>query len=199
MLYIVRHGKTAYNIERRLQGQRDIPLCYEGLLQAEELGQKLKREGRVFGALYSSALQRARVTAEIVGRHMGLEPIAISGLEEIALGVFQGHTFAEAAELFPIEYAAYSADRVHCASHGGETPGQVLIRARNALFALPEVQKLLAGEETKDILVVSHGAVTAYLRAAAKGVDLAGYPELIPGNAELIPFGKEELLKIKEY
>ena len=75
----------------------------------------------------------------------------------------------------------------------------MLLRARAALLSLPEVQKLLAGEETKDILVVSHGAVTAYLRAAAKGIDLVGYPELIPGNAELIPFGIEELERIAAY
>ena len=199
MLYLVRHGKTAYNAERRLQGQMDIPLCYEGILQAEELSLRLQKEGRSFGALYSSSLQRAKVTAGIIGRRMGIEPITVPGLEEIYFGKFQSHTFAEIAVIYPEEFAAYSADREHCAPHGGETPGQVLERARRTLLSLPEVKRLMAGEEAPDTLVVCHGAVIAYLRAAARGQSLAEITELIPKNAELIPISAGELKLISEY
>ncbi len=199
MIYLVRHGKTAYNAEWRLQGQRDIPLAYEGLLQAEELGQRLKKSGPEFRALYCSTLSRARVTAEIVGRHIGLAPRAVEGLQEIAFGIFQGHTFAEIEKLFPMEYAAYTADRAHCASHGGETPGQVLERARKAILILPETARELCGEQSENTLVVCHGAVIAYLRAAACGRALDEIRDLIPDNAELIPLGKDELERIARY
>ena len=199
MLCLVRHGKTAYNAEWRLQGQLDIPLCYEGLLQAERLGLQLKNSGPVFGSLYCSTLSRARVTAEIVGRHLGLTPTPVRGLEEIFFGKFQSHTFAEIEELFPEEYAAYVADRANCAGHGGETPGMVLERARAAILALPEARATLAGTPCGDALVVCHGAVIAYLRAAACGRKLDDIRDLIPDNAELIPFGREDLEHTANY
>ncbi len=198
MLYLVRHGKTAYNAERRLQGQLDIPLCYGGLLQAEELGLRLKKEGRSFGALYCSRLLRAKVTAGIIGRHLGLAPVAVEGLQEIFFGKFQGHTFAEVEELFPDEHADYLSDRANSKAHGGENPKQVFSRARAALFTLSEVRQLAAGEAAPDALVVCHGAVIAYLRAAAMGMGLDNITELIPKNAELIPLDSEALLRIRD-
>lgn len=201
MIYLVRHGKTAYNKEWRLQGQLDIPLAYEGLLQAEELGLRLKKEGRRFAKLYCSTLKRARVTAEIIGRHMGLEPITIHGIEEIAFGKFQGHTFAEIEKLYPAEYADYLKDRANSTAHGGENPKQVLARARATVLALPEALAALSCEADKagDTLIVCHGAVIAYLRAAACGRALAEILDLIPDNAELIPLGKEDLERIAAY
>lgn len=199
MICLVRHGKTAYNAERRLQGKLDIPLCYEGLLQAERLGRQLKTGGPRFGSLYCSTLSRARVTAEIVGRRLGLAPKPVEGLHEIYFGKFQNHTFAEIEALYPEEYAAYTADRAHCASHGGETPYDVLARARRALLSLPEAEAESRGEAAGNALVVCHGAVIAYLRAAACGRPLDEILDLIPDNAELIPLGKEELEHIADY
>ena len=198
MIYLVRHGQTAYNRERRLQGQRDIPLAYEGLLQAELLALRLKKEGPAFGTLYCSTLSRARVTAEIIGRQTGLEPITIKGVEEIFFGSFQGHTFAEIETLFPEEYAAYLADRANSNSHGGENPKQVLSRAREAILALPEAKAVMSGGEAS-ALIVCHGAVIAYLRAASLSRPLDDILDLIPDNAQLIPFGKEELDQIANY
>ena len=198
MIYLVRHGQTAYNKERRLQGQRDIPLAYEGLLQAEELALRLKKEGPRFGALYCSTLARARVTAEIIGWSMGLEPITIKGVEEIYFGSFLGHTFAEIEKLFPAEYGEYLSDRAHSRSHGGENPYDVLSRSREALLSLPETRDVLRGGGAS-ALVVCHGAVIAYLRAASVGRPLDDILDLIPDNAQLIPFGKEELERVAEY
>ncbi len=72
MLYLVRHGQTPYNAERRLQGQTDIPLSETGRGQARALGERLKNEGARFDALYCSRLKRARETASIVGEYLGL-------------------------------------------------------------------------------------------------------------------------------
>ena len=93
MLYLVRHGQTAYNAERRLQGQLDIPLDDEGRRQAHALAERLYEAGPRFDALYSSRLSRARETARVIGEKLGLEPFVIDGVEEINFGRFQGHTF----------------------------------------------------------------------------------------------------------
>lgn len=186
MLCLVRHGQTPYNAERRLQGQLDIPLSELGLGQAEALGERLKKEGAHFGALYSSRLQRARVTAEIVGRRLGLSPKVIEGIEEIGFGRFQGHTFEEAAELFPEAYAEFLKYGTDSNAHGGETGRMVLERARRALLALPEAKEGSA-------LVVCHGAVIGYLRAFIAGASLSNVSEFIPDNAETVELGPEAM------
>ena len=187
MLYLVRHGQTAYNAERRLQGQLDIPLDDEGRRQAHALAERLYEAGPRFDALYSSRLQRAYETAVIIGAKLGLEPVVIDGVEEINFGCFQGHTFEECAELFPREYADYAEKLAGSNAHGGETGRQVMERARRALLSLPEAKEGSA-------LVVCHGAVIGYLRAAAKGLPLYDIKALIPGNAELIELDVKRLM-----
>ena len=66
ILYLARHGKTAWNVEHRSQGWKDIPLNEEGLLQARELAEKLKNID--FETIYSSDLKRSKKTADIICR-----------------------------------------------------------------------------------------------------------------------------------
>ena len=93
---LVRHGETAWNAERRLQGHIDIPLNPRGLSQAEATARSLARAGERFAALYSSDLQRARQTAEAVARAHGLAATHDARLRERHYGVLQGLTFDEA-------------------------------------------------------------------------------------------------------
>ncbi|MCR5611270.1 MAG: histidine phosphatase family protein [Clostridiales bacterium] len=189
MIVLVRHGQTPYNAEHRLQGQLDIPLSDAGREQAEKLGERLKNEGVRFDALYSSRLKRAKDTARIIGGYLGLEPKVIAGVEEINFGCFQGHTFEEAAKLFPEAYAEHLLHGTDANAHGGETGGMVLARAVRALLALPEAKEGRA-------LVVSHGAVIGYIRAYIKGAPLWNVTEFIPHNAETTELGEEELNKL---
>ena len=194
MLYLVRHGKTAYNAEGRLQGQSDIPLSREGRAQAEALAERIKNEGPRVQRIYCSRLSRAEETARIIGRRLGLAPQVINGIEEIAFGCFEGHTFAECAELFPEAYADYLIHLAASNAHGGETGRQVMERARAALLKLPE-----ARDDSACALVVCHGAVIGYLRGAALGLPLTDVRELIPGNAEMIEFDEAAMERLKAY
>ena len=65
-LYIVRHGKTIWNKERRLQGSIDIELAEEGIEAAELLHDQLISSNITFDRIYSSPLKRAKKTAEII-------------------------------------------------------------------------------------------------------------------------------------
>lgn len=69
MLYIIRHGQTAKNKEKLLQGRSDMPLNDEGREQAARTGKKLGEKGVSAGRIYSSPLIRAVETAEIIGRY----------------------------------------------------------------------------------------------------------------------------------
>ncbi len=63
-IYIVRHGQTDYNVNGRYGGRLDVPLNYVGIKEAYEVKEKLK--GIKFDLVFSSPLQRAYTTAQII-------------------------------------------------------------------------------------------------------------------------------------
>ena len=100
LVYLCRHGQTDWNRERRLQGQRDIPLNETGRAQATGNGEALARLIGDAGGFdfVSSPLARARETMERVRGAMGLDPRAYrtdARLKEMSFGGWEGHTFEE--------------------------------------------------------------------------------------------------------
>ncbi len=100
MFYLIRHGQTDWNAERRLQGQKDIPLNDLGRKQAARNGDRL---AALIGDpqrydFVASPLGRTRETMEIVRHQMGLEPEDYrtdNRLLEISFGDWEGFTFDE--------------------------------------------------------------------------------------------------------
>jgi len=101
LIYVIRHGQTDWNAERRLQGQKDIPMNATGLEQARQNGLAL---GEILGDtvdefdFVASPLQRTRATMEIVRAAMGLPPLAYRTdrrLVEISFGDWEGSTLKE--------------------------------------------------------------------------------------------------------
>ena len=86
-LYLVRHGETSWNIERKVQGQTDIPLNETGVRQAEKVREELKSVA--FDICYCSPLIRAKRTAEIVadGR---VDIVIDENLKERGFGELEG-------------------------------------------------------------------------------------------------------------
>ena len=126
-LYLVRHGVTAANKERRYCGRSETPLSPEGLRQAQLLAQRLAATGA--RRLYSSDLKRALLTAAALGRRLGLEPVACPALREADFGAWEGLTFAEAEAAYPEEMQSWLRDPFRFAPPGGETAQQVAERA----------------------------------------------------------------------
>lgn len=153
-LYLVRHGETLWNRERRIQGHRDVPLSPLGKWQAEVLARRLSAVS--FAAIYSSDLARARETAEAVARAAGKAVIAVPELRERCLGEWEGKTMAEIGlmEGIPLEDP-------RLAAIGAETFEALRHRAMTVLEAIAR------RHDGETVLVVSHGG---FLNAALHGM-----------------------------
>lgn len=151
-LYLTRHGETDWNIQNKIQGQTDTLLNERGRQQAHELAGRLKKEGYEIGTIYTSRQKRARETAEVIGQAIHVTPIVREGLEEIALGSWEGYTWKQVREQFPDEYQVWYANRRYQVPPGGESYQQLLNRLLPTLDAIFK-------ENQGNVLVVSHSAV----------------------------------------
>lgn len=86
--YFLRHGQTDWNLQRKWQGSKDIPLNETGLSQAEAVRPLV--EELDIQTVCTSPLQRAHKTAEIVTRNFDLPLRVVHDLHEVSFGPFEG-------------------------------------------------------------------------------------------------------------
>ena len=157
LIYLLRHGLTEYNAQKRYQGQRDIPLSSEGLAQ-------LRRADIDPKVVYISTLQRTRQTAEVLFPDAELVPV--DGLKEMCFGSFEGRNYIE-MEHDP-DYQAWVAANCESSCPDGERKDDFSDRVCRTFAAL--VDKALADGE----LDANYFQHTPYLESfnASNGTDL---------------------------
>ena len=101
-----RHGQTIWNVERRFQGQTDIPLDDTGEAQAEYAARRLATLRP--DVIFSSDLTRAAGTAAPLAKLTGLAVILDKDLRERSGGSWEGLTDREIAERYPAERASWN-------------------------------------------------------------------------------------------
>jgi len=173
LLFLVRHGVTAYNHEGRYQGQRDVPLAPEGVVQAQRLAQRLHHTA--FDAAWSSDLSRAADTATaVVGSALVTDP----GFREMDYGLWEGLTFREAAASHPEAWQAYQHGGDDAGAPGGESIAQVAARVRAAFEQRWQ-------EHHDRVLIVAHGAVLKLLLLDLIGADRSLRRHIVIDNCSL--------------
>lgn len=163
ILYFARHGETDWNLERRLQGQHDIPLNALGRVQATRCGVILRdllagtgRSAAEFDYV-SSPLGRARETMELMRAEIGLATEHYRTdvrLMEMSFGRWEGFTFAELQAREAEALVARERDKWGFVLPGGESYAQLLVRVR-AWYESVE----------RDTVVAAHGGVCRALMA----------------------------------
>jgi probable phosphoglycerate mutase len=164
-LVFVRHGQTDWNVEGRLQGQRDIPLNDIGRAQARRNGEVIRDripEAAGFDFV-ASPLSRTRETMEILRAAMALDPAGYeidTRLLEITFGELEGLTYEDIETRDPGWSRARHADKWNYLPPGGESYHMLSVRIIGWLETL-----------SRPSLVVAHGGVGRVLRAHLLGLD----------------------------
>lgn len=166
MIYLLRHGETVWNTERRLQGQCDSPLTPKGIGQARDLGRLLVSQIEDPGAcrLVSSPLGRAWQSAVLVADEFGVAPQKIemeSRLVELAYGTWEGLTIGEIEQRHASDWQRRLADRWNVAAPGGESYAEMEERVAAWLSETAEADMTV---------VVCHGVTSRVLRGHYGGL-----------------------------
>ena len=161
ILYLVRHGQTAANVNGVIQGQTDVPLDETGIMQAARVGARLKNVH--FDTIYSSDLSRTMVTAREIAH--GRKIIPIPELREWHLGHWQSKSIEQIKIDYPEEYRKLSSDAVDCTIKDGESSAEFQQRASAFLQFVAEKHP---GET---VLAVSHGGFMVKALKHVLGLD----------------------------
>ena len=160
----IRHGETAWNVDTRIQGHRDIALNDMGRWQAAQVARALGSEP--IAAVYASDLLRAHATGAAIADAAGAPLYAEQGLRERSFGMLEGRTFAEIEVELPEQARRWRKRDPHFAPEGGES--LTLLQARIA-----EVTTRLAARHLgEQIVLVAHGGVLDVLYRLATGQEL---------------------------
>lgn len=169
-VYLIRHGKTQWNLESRYQGANgDSPLLKDSYREIELLASSLQRIP--FEHAYTSPLKRARVTAQALLNHLNLEiPLTIdSRLKEFNLGKMEGMHFEDVAAKWPevLKNFRHHPDKYDESLVEGESFLEVIARFRAA------IEEYCRQYPNGNILVISHGAALNAAINALIGTPLA--------------------------
>ena len=176
VVYLARHGETAWSLSGQHTGRTDLPLTEGGERNARALGARLR--GLVFAKTFTSPLQRAVRTCELAGFGNGAE--LDPDLMEWDYGQYEGRRTAEILE----ERPDWQLFRDGCP--GGETPAEIGARADRVVSRVRAVHG--------DALLFSSGHILRVLAARWLGLEAAGGRSFVLGTAALCILGYEHNL-----
>jgi len=185
-IYLVRHGQDMDNLKGILNGRRDKPLSEEGIEQANEVANKIKETGIYFDHVYSSPLQRAYKTAEIITDTLGVaKPEIMEDLIERDFGIMTGRTRDTIKDvcspnIFQTDTICYFLN-----PEGAETFPQLIRRAKKVLTEIKYKYKI------GNILLVTHGDFGKMLYTVYYNLN---WKEVL----NMFHFGNADLLELSE-
>lgn len=164
-IFLVRHGQSAGNLERRFLGHTDRDLSELGYKQAELLRSAFSKIE--LDAVYSSDLQRAYHTAYPTAQDKRLDVIKLSDLREVYAGKWENRLFAELIEEFPISYGdtwLNNLGRAH--PDGGESVEELQARVVRA------IEKIADENRGKKVMIATHATPIRTFAAHVLGLSL---------------------------
>jgi len=160
-IWLLRHGLPG-GIEGRCYGRLDVPLSVEGVAQAKQTAARLAREN--ISAVYSSGLQRATETAQIVAKELRLDIQTIDALAEIDFGTFEGMMYEDIQKQYPEAFDCWMRHPAQAQFPNGENFADLTRRVNGAL------EPLLSRHGNESIAIVAHSGVIRLLIGQALSI-----------------------------
>lgn len=161
-VYLVRHGETQWNAERRIQGQSDSPLTAKGEQQAMQVATRAKELGITH--IISSDLGRTRRTAEIIAQACGCDILLDPRLRELNMGVLETRNIDSLTE----EEENWRRQLVNGTKDGRIPQGESMLELSERMHsALASCLELPQGSRP---LLVSHGIALGCLVSTILGL-----------------------------
>ncbi len=180
-IYLARHGQDKDNASGILNGRRDEPLSEKGIEQAKEVATKTKGSGIHFDHIYSSPLQRAYKTAEIIADTLGIaKPEVLPDLIERDFGIMTGKPQSTIRDVCAPDIMQTDTICYFLSPEGAETFPQLIERAKKVL------NEIKAKHEDGNILLVTHGDFGKMIYTAYYILKMFHF-----GNSELLELSEE--------
>jgi probable phosphoglycerate mutase len=176
VVYLARHGETAWSLSGQHTGLTDLPLTERGERNARRLGERLK--GLSFATILASPLKRAFRTCELAG--FGAKAEVDRNLLEWDYGQYEGRCTADIHK----ERPNWQLFRDGCP--GGETPEQVGVRADRVVSRVRPIQG--------NVLIFSSGHFLRVLAARWLGLEAGAGRHFLLSTASLSALGYEHNL-----
>lgn len=160
-IYIIRHGQTDWNLQRKIQGTSDIELNSTGISQAEEARKIVKDLDIDF--IICSPLKRTKKTAEIINKDKNLKIIYDENFVERGFGDYEG-VIIQKDKMDIFNSQIFFDLNLNLDTNNVEPIGRVLERVTKRL---DEIKKVYDG---KNILIVTHGGVARAINAYFNGI-----------------------------
>jgi broad specificity phosphatase PhoE len=183
-LYLVRHGETDLNRDRRFRGMSDAPLNEQGRLESRGAARLLSGLG--VSAVHTSPVRRAVETAEIIAGELGANVVINEGFIDIDYGEWQGLTVEEVQEKFGGTLDAWLSDPGGFTFPGGESMLDVRSRLEPALLGI------VRDNPGGSVAAVSHLAVLKVCFILMMGVEFGWFWKLGLDNGSVGLFFHDE-------
>ena len=164
-LSVFRHGGTQGNIDGRFIGCKDEDLNEVGIKQVQIAINNLKEKGEKFDLIITSPLKRAKNSAQIIAKEMGIPIIENTLLRERNFGELDGLTWEDFSQKFP-DIAAQNTPTFQDCLPSGESIADVEARVKDFL------QEISKEYQNKNILVMTHAGIIRILKRVLGGVSL---------------------------
>jgi alpha-ribazole phosphatase len=170
IVYLIRHGQTSANVERKFAGSWDVSLTENGLAQAAQARDKLKNVK--LSAIYASPLERAAITAKTIAQAQDVSVILNPALAEMNFGIWEQRLFKEVQHESPEMLNRWFQNDVTFRVEGGESIGELYDRVSTAYA---DILSKYDVDSDDAIAIVAHGGVIQTLMSHICYGDTSGY------------------------
>ncbi|MGM0378107.1 MAG: alpha-ribazole phosphatase [Bacillota bacterium] len=174
-IYLIRHGQTDANVEKRYCGWTDINLNSKGIKQAKKIGKKLSNLN--IENFFASDLKRVKETAKYINKYHKKDITYLKEIREMNFGDFENLTFKEISKKYPEQREKIVSNNLTYQFPNGESLKELYDRS------IKTFKKLLKNKG--NILIVSHGGVIGSILTHVLSGNIENYWSVEVKNATL--------------